>query len=37
MLCWTTVGRDVARFSLISLRLCIWLGGVVKVLQLEGV
>jgi hypothetical protein len=34
---WTTVGRDVARFSLISLRLCVWLCGVVEVLQFEGV
>jgi hypothetical protein len=34
---WTTVGGDVARFSLVLLRLCVWLGGVFKVLQLEGV
>jgi hypothetical protein len=34
---WIGVGGDVARFSLISLRLCVWLGGVVEVLQLEGV
>jgi hypothetical protein len=34
---WITVGGDEARFSLVSLRLCIWLSGVVKVLQLEGV
>jgi hypothetical protein len=37
MLGWITVGRDVARFSLILLRLCIWFSGVIKVLQLEGV
>jgi hypothetical protein len=37
MLGWTTMGRDIARFSLVSLRLCVWLCGVVKVLQLEGV
>jgi hypothetical protein len=34
---WTTVGGDVAKFSLISLRLCIWLCGVIKVLQFKGV
>jgi hypothetical protein len=33
----TAVGRDVDKSSLISLRLCVWLCGVVKVLQLEGV
>jgi hypothetical protein len=33
----TTVGGDIARFSLILLRLCVWLCGVVEVLQLEGV
>jgi hypothetical protein len=37
MLGWTTVGGDKARSSLILLRLCVWLGGVVEVLQLEGV
>jgi hypothetical protein len=37
MLGWITVGRDIVRFSLISLRLCVWLGGVVEVLQFEGV
>jgi hypothetical protein len=34
---WISVGGDVARFSLVSLRFCIWLGGVIEVLQLEGV
>jgi hypothetical protein len=34
---WTTIGGDVARSSLVLLRLCVWLGGVVEVLQLEGV
>jgi hypothetical protein len=34
---WSGVGGDVARFSLVLLRFCIWLGGVIKVLQLEGV
>jgi hypothetical protein len=29
---WIGVGRDMARFSLISLRLCVWLCGVVEVL-----
>jgi hypothetical protein len=29
---WTMVGRDITRFSLISLRLCVWLCGVVEVL-----
>jgi hypothetical protein len=33
----TAVGRDVDKSSLVSLRLCVWLCGVVKVLQLEGV
>jgi hypothetical protein len=33
----TAVGRDVNKSSLISLRLCVWLGGVVEVLQLKGV
>jgi hypothetical protein len=33
----TAVGGDVDKSSLISLRLCVWLCGVVKVLQLEGV
>jgi hypothetical protein len=34
---WTMVGRDVAKFSLILLRLCVWLCGVVKVLQFKGI
>jgi hypothetical protein len=34
---WIRVGRDMARFSLISLRLYVWLCGVVEVLQFEGV
>jgi hypothetical protein len=34
---WTIVGDNVARFSLVLLRLCVWLGGVVEVLQLKGV
>jgi hypothetical protein len=34
---WSGVGGDVARFSLVSLRLCVRLGGVVEVLQLKGV
>jgi hypothetical protein len=33
----TAVGRDVDKSSLVSLRLCEWLCGVVEVLQLEGV
>jgi hypothetical protein len=33
----TAVGGDVNKSSLVSLRLCEWLCGVVKVLQLEGV
>jgi hypothetical protein len=33
----TTVGGDVDKSSLVSLRLCEWLCGVVEVLQLEGV
>jgi hypothetical protein len=33
----TAVGGDVDKSSLVSLRLCEWLCGVVKVLQLEGV
>jgi hypothetical protein len=33
----TAVGRDVNKSSLVSLRLCEWLCGVVEVLQLEGV
>jgi hypothetical protein len=33
----TAVGGDVDKSSLVSLRLCEWLGGVVEVLQLEGV
>jgi hypothetical protein len=37
MLGWIGVGGDMAKFSLVSLRLCVWLSGVVKVLQLEGV
>jgi hypothetical protein len=41
--CWdwglvgTVVGGDVDKSSLVSLRLCEWLCGVVEVLQLEGV
>jgi hypothetical protein len=34
---WISIGGDMARFNLVSLRLCVWLSGVVKVLQLEGV
>jgi hypothetical protein len=34
---WIAVGGDMARFSLVSLRLCVWLGGVIEVLQFEGV
>jgi hypothetical protein len=34
---WIVIGGDVARFSLILLRLCVWLGGVIEVLQLKGV
>jgi hypothetical protein len=33
----TAVGGDVDRSSLVSLRLCVWLCGVVEVLQLERV
>jgi hypothetical protein len=33
----TVVGGDVDKSSLVSLRLCEWLCGVVKVLQLKGV
>jgi hypothetical protein len=33
----TAVGRDVDKSSLVLLRLCEWLCGVVEVLQLEGV
>jgi hypothetical protein len=33
----TAVGRDIDKSSLVSLRLCVWLCGVVEVLQLEGV
>jgi hypothetical protein len=33
----TAVGGDVDKSSLVSLRLCVWLCGVVEVLQLEGV
>jgi hypothetical protein len=33
----TAVGGNVDKSSLVSLRLCEWLGGVVEVLQLEGV
>jgi hypothetical protein len=33
----TAVGGDVNKSSLVSLRLCEWLCGVVEVLQLEGV
>jgi hypothetical protein len=34
---WIGVGGDVTRFSLILLRLCVWLCGVIEVLQLKGV
>jgi hypothetical protein len=34
---WIGVGGDVARSSLILLRLCVWLCGVIEVLQLKGV
>jgi hypothetical protein len=34
---WIGVSGDVARFSLVSLRLCVWLCGVIEVLQFEGV
>jgi hypothetical protein len=37
MLGCITIGGDVARFSLVSLRLCVWLSGVIEVLQLERV
>jgi hypothetical protein len=37
MLDWTTVGGDVIRSNLVSLRLCIWLCGVIKILQFKGV
>jgi hypothetical protein len=33
----TAVGGDIDKSSLVSLRLCEWLCGVVEVLQLEGV
>jgi hypothetical protein len=33
----TVVGGDIDKSSLVSLRLCVWLCGVVEVLQLEGV
>jgi hypothetical protein len=33
----TAVGGDIDKSSLMSLRLCEWLCGVVEVLQLEGV
>jgi hypothetical protein len=33
----TAVGGDVNKSSLVSLRLCEWLCGVIEVLQLEGV
>jgi hypothetical protein len=33
----TAVGGDVNKSSLVLLRLCVWLCGVVEVLQLEGV
>jgi hypothetical protein len=33
----TVMGGDVDKSSLVSLSLCEWLGGVVEVLQLEGV
>jgi hypothetical protein len=41
--CWgqglveTAVGGDVDKSSLVSLRLCEWLCGVIEVLQFEGV
>jgi hypothetical protein len=31
------VGGDMVKSNLISLRFCVWLGGVIEVLQLEGV
>jgi hypothetical protein len=34
---WTTMGGDIVRSSLILLRLYVWLGGVIEVLQLKGV
>jgi hypothetical protein len=37
MLGWTTVSGDVTRFSLVLLRFCVWLCGVIEVLQLKGV
>jgi hypothetical protein len=37
MLGWIAMGGDVARFSLVSLRLCVWFGGAIEVLQLKGV
>jgi hypothetical protein len=33
----TTVGGNIDKSSLVSLRLCEWLCGVVEVLQLKGV
>jgi hypothetical protein len=33
----TAMGRDVDKSSLVSLRLCEWLCGVIEILQLEGV
>jgi hypothetical protein len=33
----TVMGGDVDKSSLVSLRFCVWLCGVVEVLQLEGV
>jgi hypothetical protein len=33
----TAVGGDVDKSSLVLLRLCVWLCGVVEVLQLKGV
>jgi hypothetical protein len=33
----TAVGGDIDKSSLMSLRLCEWLCGVIEVLQLEGV
>jgi hypothetical protein len=31
------VGRDIDKSSLVSLRLCVWLCGVIEVLQFKGV
>jgi hypothetical protein len=37
VLAWTMVGGDLTKSSLVLLRLCEWLCGVIKVLQLKGV